>query len=85
MPDGQKYEGEKDGDDLLLYSSVRDVKDDKLFVAINAWVLCYKLIREIDADYKDSTDEEKRRYDANYLCNRQIIVNEIVRNNHEER
>ena len=85
MPNEQKYEGEKDGDDLLLYSSVRNVKDDKLFVAINAWVLCYKLIREIDADYKDSTDEEKRRYDANYLCNRQIIVNEIVRKNHEER
>ena len=83
MPDGKKYECEKDGDDLLIYSSVRNVKNDKLFVAINAWALCYKLIREIDADYRDSTDEEKRRYDANYLCNRQIIVNEIVRNNHE--
>ena len=83
MPDGKKYECEKDGDDLLIYSSVRNVKNDKLFVAINALALCYKLIREIDADYRDSTDEEKRRYDANYLCNRQIIVNEIVRNNHE--
>lgn len=85
MPDGRICEGEKDGDNLLLYSSVRNVEDDKLFVAINAWVLCYKLIREIDADYKASTDEEKRRYDANYLRNRQTIVNEIVKNNHKER
>ena len=81
MSDGQKYECEKDGDDLLLYSSIRNVKDGKLFVAVSAWVLCYKLIREIDADYRESTEEEKKRYNANYLCNRKIIINKLDRNN----
>lgn len=71
LPDGRMVEMESDGNNLIFYSSVRSVKNGKLFVAVNALVLCCKLIREIDADYRDSSDEERRRYDANYLCSRQ--------------
>ena len=75
MPNGLRVESMTNGENLTLYSSLRYVENDKLFVLINARVLCYKLIRVIDADYKDSTIEDKKRYDANYLCNYQTIMN----------
>lgn len=73
----QKVEGERNGDEISLVSSIRHVENNKLFVGISAFALCLKLIRGIDSDYKNSTEEEKKRYNANYLCNRRIIINTI--------
>lgn len=63
-------EGMIDGNSIQLFSSVRYIENNKLFVGVNAFVMCLKLIRIIDVDYRESTDDEQKRYDANYLCNR---------------
>lgn len=75
---GQKIECWYQGNELAVISSIRNVADNKLFVGINAFALCLKLIRCIDADYKVSTKEEQARYNVNYLCNRQIVYNHLM-------
>lgn len=69
-----KLEGWRNGGNITLFSSVRSVENNKLFVGVSALALCLKLARAIDTDYKNSTEAERKRYDANYLCNRQIIM-----------
>ena len=76
---GEICEGEFDSYGQSFFSAVRRVENNKLFVAVNAFTLCLELIRAIDADYRNSTNDEKKLCDMNYLCNRQIIVRDIKR------
>ena len=56
---GQRVEGWYNGEELTVFSSVRSVKENKLFVGVSAFALCLKLIRCIDADYRNSTESEQ--------------------------
>ena len=71
-------EAQLNENNMTWISSIRQIENNKLFVGINAFVLCQKLIRAIDADYKESTEEERNRYNTNYLCNRQFIMNNMM-------
>lgn len=79
--DKKLYEGEHTENGTRFISSIRDIKDNKLFVAVNAFVLCLKIIRDVDTSYKEAAENKRRIYNKNYLCNRQIIVNELNKHN----
>lgn len=73
------FEGQVNGNSLCLLSSIRQIENNNLFVGISAFAMCLKLIRDIDADYQISTEEERKRYNANYLCNREIIIDPLIK------
>lgn len=75
---GQRIEGWCNEDELTVFSSVRSVKENKLFVCVSAFALCLKLIRCIDVDYKNSTEAEQQQYNANYLCHRRIVIEKAM-------
>lgn len=62
---------------LAWIFSTRTECGNTLYVDINAYVYCMQLIRMVDWQYQQATDEDRKRYDATYLHHRRLCVTEM--------